>query len=150
MYYSIAATIITVTGLSATAGAVTYINTAPTYTPVSTVYYSGVRMNAVPVTINGYRLTSTRNVNNNIAQATFACGGMNVTVRKAVGSTGISTSYPGTYRTSIRGRAVEFKGTRQGYYTATWRNGQYNYVVKSSHPFDMAQMTGFVAAMMNA
>ncbi|MBQ7991168.1 MAG: hypothetical protein IJ080_01710 [Oscillospiraceae bacterium] len=144
---AVAAVVISAGILTVPAGAV--YNPPVTITPVTNNYYQNVRF-YIPTFVNGYVLTGSSQVNARIAQANYSYGNQTLVVRKAVGGTGISVNYPGTFRTVVSGRPVVYKGTRQGYYAATWSNGQYNYVVKSSHPLNMAQMNTIVAALINA
>ena len=169
---AIAAAVLSVTALSATANAyvvqppmhnqygqpvTNYNQTVRIVQPVNnntrrnnTIVNTTIVNARVPSYVAGYRLTSTGNVNSNITFANYGNGSKSVIFRKAKGSTGLNYSYPGTFRTGVNGVSVVYKGTNQGYFTATWSRGQFNYIIKSSHPLDPSQMNALVAAMINA
>ncbi|MBQ7991299.1 MAG: hypothetical protein IJ251_09665 [Oscillospiraceae bacterium] len=157
---ALTAAVISASVLSAAAGAVGAVTVQPpmhnsngqpvNYNPgyVRPVNNGGVTL-TVPTYTNGYRIRNTSVVSANIAQATYANGAKTLIVRKARGSVGMSYSYPGTFRTYVGGVPVIYRGTRDGYYVATWSRGQYNYIVKSSHPLNLGQMNGLVMSVLN-
>ena len=100
--------------------------------------------------IGTYRRISSGYINPNIGQAVYAINGKQLIVRKAKGSTGMVSSYPGTYRAYVSGCSVLLRGTNQGYLTAEWTRNGYSYSMSSNTPLTLTNMTNYITAAANA
>ena len=104
----------------------------------------------VPYVLGSFNLGNAGSVNANISQATYYSGSRQVVFRKARGNTGLVANFPGTYHVNISGRSVVLKGTNQGYFTAQWSSGGYNYSISCNTPMNYAQMEFLVSHLTNS
>ncbi len=104
----------------------------------------------LPSVLGSFSLGNYGQINTNITQAVYVSGNRQVIVRKARGATGMNANFPGVYRKTISGRSILLKGTNQGYFTAEWTCGAYNYSISTNTPMIYAQMEFLVSHLISA
>lgn len=87
---------------------------------------------------------------NGIAEVSYSDGMDVLTYRMAVGTDDISgdyTEYPAVDVVSVSGQDVTMKGDVDGYYTATWTDGEYTFAVSSTRAMTQAEVEGIIVSL---